>query len=115
MLIRAVAVEPFDFEGLEIRDYTADLSTSSSLATIRVLPGARHRRAYSERSDKYYYLLSGQVRFALAAESWDLAPGDFVLVPQGQTFCYENRTLSPAVLLLVHTPAFDSDAERFIE
>ncbi|MBN1955840.1 MAG: cupin domain-containing protein [Anaerolineae bacterium] len=115
MLVRGASVQPFDFEGLEIRDYTAGLSTGSSLATIHIPPGTRHPRARSERSDKYYYLLSGRVRFGLEEEEGDLAAGDFVLVPQGQPFWYENRTLSPAVLLLVHTPAFDPDAERFVE
>jgi mannose-6-phosphate isomerase-like protein (cupin superfamily) len=115
MLIRGASVEPFDFEGLAIRDYTAGLSTGSSLATIYVPPGTRHPRARSERSDKYYYLLSGQVRFAVEEEEWNLAAGDFVWVPQGQSFWYENRTPSPAVLLLVHTPAFDPDAELFVE
>ena len=115
MWIRGAAVEPFDFEGLQIRDYTAGLSSSSSLATIHVAPGIRHHRARSRRSDKYYYLLSGRIRFGLEAEELDLAAGDFVLVPQGQTFWYENRTSAPAVLLLVHTPAFDADAELFVE
>lgn len=115
MLVRGATVRPSDFEGLEIRDYTAGLSVSSSLATIHVSPGMRHRRARSRRSDKYYYLLSGQVHFALGEEEWDLAAGDFVLVPQGQSFCYENKTSSPAVLLLIHTPPFDSGSELFVE
>jgi len=115
MLVRGCAVEPFDFEGLQIRDYTAGCSLSSSLAVIHVAPGTRHRRARSERSDKYYYLLSGQVRFGLEQEEWDLAAGDFVLVPQGRSFWYENRTPAPAALLLVHTPAFDPQAELFVE
>jgi mannose-6-phosphate isomerase-like protein (cupin superfamily) len=115
MLVRGVAVEPFDFQGLAIRDYTAGRPASSSLATIHAAPGTRHRRARSRRSDKYYYLLSGQLHFGLEKEEYDLAAGDFVLVPQGQSFWYENRTSAPAVLLLVHTPAFDPDAEVFVE
>jgi mannose-6-phosphate isomerase-like protein (cupin superfamily) len=115
MFVRGAAVQPIDFEGLEIRDYTAGLATSSSLATIHVPPGACHRRARSQRSDKYYYLLSGQIHFALEEEELDLAAGDFVLVSQGRSFRYDNRTSDPAVLLLIHTPAFDLSAEAFIE
>ncbi len=115
MLVRGTAVQPIDFEGLEIHDYTAGRGTSSSLATIRVPPGVRHRRARSQRSDKYYYLISGQLHFGLEKEELDLAAGDFVLVPQGRSFWYENRAAEPAVLLLVHTPAFLLSAEIFVE
>ena len=56
---------PFDFEGLEIRDYTADRDCSSSVAEICVPGGARHGRAWSKRSDKYYFGLQGKLSFTL--------------------------------------------------
>ena len=54
MMIKREAVTPFDFEGLEIRDYTNDRDGGSSVAEITVPGGARHRRAWSKRSDKYF-------------------------------------------------------------
>jgi mannose-6-phosphate isomerase-like protein (cupin superfamily) len=115
MLVRGTAVQPIDFEGLEIHDYTAGQGTSSSLAVIRVPPAGRHRRARSQRSDKYYYVISGQLHFTLEKDELDLAAGDFVLVAQNRSFWYENRTTEPAVLLLVHTPALLLSAEVFVD
>ncbi len=113
MIIKHNAVEAIDFEGLEIYDYTAGYKTSSSLAVIHAAPGVRHPTAWSKRSDKYYYILRGKIRFTLAGEQTELIAGDFCLVKQGKRFAYENHTPETATLLLVHTPSFDSVAEIF--
>ena len=113
MLIRHASLEPIDFEGLQISDYTAGLGSDSSLALIEVPPGATHPEAYSRRSDKYYLLMSGEVRFTLEGEEYVLGPKDFCLVRKGQRFTYRNDGADPAVFVLVHTPSFDLDAEVF--
>jgi mannose-6-phosphate isomerase-like protein (cupin superfamily) len=115
MMIHRNTLSPIDFEGLSIYDYTAGQETNASLAMIEVPPGARHREAWSKRSHKYYYVIAGQIRFALDGAEHDLAAGDFCLVPQGRRFWYENRTQEPATLILVHVPSFDLDAEVFAE
>ena len=115
MIVRRNSVEAIDFEGLRIHDYTAGGHTSSSLALIEVPPGARHREAWSKRSDKYYYVVAGRILFSLSGEEYDLASGDFCLVRQGRHSRYENRTGEPASLLLVHTPSFDLDSEMFAD
>ena len=61
MKISKGSIGQMDFEGLGIVDYTAGHDLSSSIAEIAVPPGARHPRAYSKRSDKYYYVVSGHV------------------------------------------------------
>jgi ribosomal protein S18 acetylase RimI-like enzyme/quercetin dioxygenase-like cupin family protein len=114
-LVRFGAVQPIDFEGLRILDYTAGRQNGSSFAVIEVPPGARHRRSWSKRSDKYYYVMSGRLHFSVDGEEQLLAAGDFCQVRQGREFCYENRSGGPAVLLLVHTPSFDLDSEVFAE
>ena len=115
MIIRHEAVGAFDFEGLRIRDYTAGLGGRSSLAAIQVPPGARHREAWSSRSEKYYYVTEGSVRFRVESEERDLEAGDFCLVRQGQRFAYENSGAHTAVLVLVHTPPYDAGAEHFAD
>ena len=57
MIIRHDAVDPIEFDGLEIVDYTAGQEHSSSLAEIAVPAGVRHRLSWSNRSDKYYYVV----------------------------------------------------------
>ncbi|MFC2144104.1 cupin domain-containing protein [Acidobacteriota bacterium] len=115
MKIELESVAPFDFNGLEIRDYTADRLGSSSFAEITVPAGVRHRRAWSRRSDKYYFGLQGRLQFMVDDRAVDLAAGDLLVIRQGERFSYENRTEEVAKLLLVHTPSFDLSQEVFEE
>jgi len=106
MKIGRESLAPFEFDGLEIRDYTSELDRSSSMAEITVPPGARHRRAWSKRSDKYYYVIEGAVRFVVDDLAADLSAGDACIIRQGVPFSYENKTEAVARILLVHTPSF---------
>ncbi len=115
MKIRQDEVIPFDFYGLEIRDYTARLGGSSSLAEITVPSGASHPEAWSKRSDKYYYLISGQVSFQIDDDAMTLNPGDVCVIKKGRHFSYINNSPNPARMLLVHTPSFDLEAEIIVE
>ncbi len=115
MIIHRNEILPIDFDGLKIYDYTAHLSASSSLAVIDVPPGGRHRSAKSGRSDKYYYVVQGQLVFTLDDVTCELEAGDFCWVPCGHTFSYTNATTESAKLILLHTPAFDLQAEQFVE
>ncbi len=114
MLVRQEALESIDFGGLKIFDYTAQLTSDSSLALIEVPPGASHAEAWSRRSDKYYLVISGEIEFALDNEEYALAKGDFCLVKQGERFKYRNSSSFSATLVLVHTPSFDLEAEEFV-
>ena len=113
MKIEHESVTPFDFDGVEIRDYTADRHSSSSFAEITVPAGVRHRLAWSRRSDKYYFGLQGRLRFMVDDRVVELAAGDLCIIPKGDRFSYENRTEEVAKVLLVHTPTFDLLQEVF--
>ncbi len=115
MIVSRDSVSPVSFDGLHIYEYTAGLEASSSLAVVKVPPGARHKMAYSTRSDKYYYLMEGRLQFTVDGEEYQLNPGDFCLVKCGQQFGYENKDSQSVILFLVHTPSFDIDAEVFVE
>lgn len=115
MKIPRESLDSIDFEGLEILDYTAGLEASSSLAEIAVPPGVRHRTAWSKRSDKYYYAISGKVEFNVDGKAFDLAAGDACVVTKGQRFSYKNGEREAARLLLIHTPDFDLGSEVFEE
>jgi mannose-6-phosphate isomerase-like protein (cupin superfamily) len=107
-------MSPIDFHGLRIFDYTAGQSLGSSMAAIEVAPGAKHAEAWSRRSDKYYLVSSGEIRFVLDGEPHVLKAGDFCFVKQGRRFRYSNETSKLATLVLVHTPSFDSSQEVFV-
>ena len=115
MKIARDSIVPLDFEGLQIVDYTPEHDTSSSFAEITVRPGTSHRRAYSTRSDKYYYVVSGRAEFVVQDESYGLEPGDVCVVPKGQRFSYRNTSEQPLKVILIHTPSFDLESEMFEE
>ena len=113
MIVTQDSLEPFDFDGLRIFDYTANQDLSSSLAVIEVPPNARHAVAFSRRSDKYYLVMRGQVRFVLEGSESQLRAGDFCLVRCGQRFAYSNDRPETALLVLFHTPKFSLENEVF--
>lgn len=113
MMISRESITPINFEGLEIRDYTDHLHPSSSVAEITVPAGARHRRAWSKRSDKYYFGLQGRLSFTIGDLVVELAAGDLCIIRKGDRFSYENRSDEIARVLLVHTPSFDLSQECF--
>jgi mannose-6-phosphate isomerase-like protein (cupin superfamily) len=113
MIVTRESLEPFDFDGLRIFDYTARQELSSSLAMIEVPPNARHAVAFSKRSDKYYLVTRGQVRFVLEGSEFELRAGDFCLVRCGQRFAYSNERPETAMLVLFHTPRFSLENEVF--
>lgn len=113
MMISRKSITPINFEGLEIRDYTDDLHPSSSVAEITVPAGVRHRRAWSKRSDKYYFGLQGRLWFTIGDAAVDLGTGDLCIIHKGDRFSYENRSDEVARVLLVHTPSFDLTQEVF--
>jgi mannose-6-phosphate isomerase-like protein (cupin superfamily) len=113
MIVRQGDVSAFDFDGLEIRDYTATLDLSSSFAAITVPPGGTHRVSWSQRSDKYYYVLYGRVEFTDGDRTLVLTEGDFCVVRRGDRFSYRNVSTEPARLCLFHTPSFDAGSEEF--
>jgi mannose-6-phosphate isomerase-like protein (cupin superfamily) len=115
MIIRQARLHPINFDGLRIYDYTAEKPCSSSLALIDVPPGVHHRLAKSSRSDKYYYVVEGQLFFTLDGIEYNLGAGDFCLVSREHTFSYTNRGDKHTKLILVHTPAFKLEAEEFLD
>lgn len=115
MIVSRDSVTPFDFDGLRISDYTAGLTDgSSSFALIEVPPGAAHAESWSRRSDKYYFVVTGSLQFMLDDDVHHLQAGDFCLVAVGRHFSYRNEGPGPAQLVLVHTPDFRLDDERFV-
>lgn len=114
MIIKRSDADKVDFDGLGILDYTAAFKgLSASMASIEIPPGAAHAVSWSVRSDKYYLVIAGNIRFTVEDDVFELESGDFCLVRQGQKFSYQNMQERPATLVLVHTPPFDLDSEMF--
>jgi mannose-6-phosphate isomerase-like protein (cupin superfamily) len=113
MIIKENEVEQFDFDGLTIADYTAKLNENSSFAIISVLPQISHKLSWSKRSDKYYYVIAGEISFTLNDREYALSSGDLCIVKKGEKFRYKNNSREIVKMILVHTPNFKLDQEVF--
>jgi mannose-6-phosphate isomerase-like protein (cupin superfamily) len=115
MIIKHNTIKPIDFERLEIIDFTAGQHNSSSFAEITIPAGISHKLSWSNRSDKYYYVVQGKINFTLEDDSYELFAGDVCIVPKGKHFRYKNIGDTEAKLILVHTPRFKIEYEEFEE
>jgi mannose-6-phosphate isomerase-like protein (cupin superfamily) len=115
MFIKHEEIKPIEFDKLKIIDYTAGQDTNSSFAEITVPVGVSHKFSWSNRSDKYYYVVLGSVIFTVNDEIKNLSSGDVCIIPKGTRFSYANTGLSDATLILVHTPSFKLECEMFEE
>ena len=113
MIVRKEQAEKIDFDGLTILDYTSGRNELSSFATIKVPKNARHKVSWSKRSDKYYYVIEGEIKFEIDSETIILKQGDFCIIKKGSKFYYLNESNSDVMLILVHTPDFDINEEVF--
>ena len=113
MIIRKDSLKPIDFFGLKIYDFTAGFESKSSFAVVQVPPNSKHKEAWSTCSDKFYYVINGEIQFMLENKEFTLSKDDFLFVLKGQHFSYKNVQKSDATLILIHTPSFDINSERF--
>ena len=113
MIVKKEQANKIDFDGLEILDYTSAYKESSSFATITVPQHAKHKLSWSKRSDKYYYVMAGEIIFTMDDMVIILKQGDFCMIRKGSKFSYQNESGKDALLILVHTPNFDLNEEVF--
>lgn len=113
MIVRKENTNIIDFDGLSVHDYTSGLNELSSFATIKVPKNIRHKLSWSKKSDKYYYVIEGEIKFSVDSEIFVLRQGDFCIIKKGSKFYYHNVSNSNVTLILVHTPNFDINEEVF--
>ena len=113
MIIRKEHAVKIDFDGLNIMDYTSGLDELSSFAVINVPKNVRHKLSWSKRSDKYYYVIEGEIKFSIDSDIVVLYQGDFCIIKKGTRFFYHNESDHDVRLILVHTPDFDINEEVF--
>ncbi|MBY8982584.1 MAG: cupin domain-containing protein [Candidatus Lokiarchaeota archaeon] len=115
MIIKNSEIKQINWNGLKIYDYTSEKNLSSSLAYIIVPPGKSHRKTLSNRSDKFYFIISGKIHFIVNEKEFILSERDCCIIQKGETFFYRNKTNKNVKLLLIHTPCFKLDSEVFLD
>ncbi len=113
MIVKSSDTEKLDFEGLPLTDYTSKQDTLSSLAKLEVSPGSKHRIAWSKKSEKFYYILKGQLVFMINNREYTANVGDLCIIPVNTKFAYMNKTDSTVEAMLVHSPKINMGNEVF--
>jgi mannose-6-phosphate isomerase-like protein (cupin superfamily) len=80
-------------DGSEIRELLAHRNSgirNQSLAEARLPAGAITTPHYHPKTEEIYYILQGQDRIHIDAETADVGPGDAIAIPPGKTHQIQN-------------------------
>jgi quercetin dioxygenase-like cupin family protein len=92
---------------LQIRILEDGSNTDHRLG-IGILPLAPHTAGPPQhrhaQHDEGFYVLSGNVRFTVGADNYDVGAGTWVTVPPGAPHTFGNVSDDPAVMLTTFTP-----------
>lgn len=91
----------------------AQTSGDFSLMERTLPPGGRTPPAHRHTNcSEAFFVLDGEITFALGSVELTGGPGDFLLVPRGQAHTFGNRAGREAKLLVLHAPAADAYFEE---
>lgn len=113
MIVKSSDTERLNFEGLPLIDYTSHQDSVSSFAKLEVASGSKHRIAWSRKSEKFYYVLKGQLVFMMDNKEYVANSGDLCIIPARTKFAYMNRSDGTAEVVLIHSPKIDMVNEVF--
>ncbi len=88
---------------VKVEQFPASPAMSGAIVTLE--PGGMREPHWHPNCIEWDYVLAGQFRFNVVnpegkAETFDVAAGDIVVVPQGFAHYFENLGATPATLLL---------------
>lgn len=105
--------EVFGWEGLKGWAYNTKEEFPPASAAYFEVTG-RHGRVKSIKSDRVYLILEGVGEFNLNGDKSIVREGDVIIVPKNMP--YDYRAMKGLLkLFLVHSPAFDPDAEKKLD
>lgn len=71
----------------------------------------RHGRAKNLKSDRIYFVIEGTGEFIISEETIPVKETDVVIVPKNTEYDYKGKMK----IFLVHSPAYDPEADIDIE
>ena len=109
MKYKLINSEKFGWDGLNGWAYNSkDDFPNASTAYFEIT--GKHGMTKATKSDRIYYVIDGQGEFKINGEIIPVEKTDVIIAPKNVPYDYRavNGTLK---LFLVHTPAFDPEAE----
>lgn len=105
-------------DGSEIRELMHPQvhgNRAQSLAEATVPPGGRTRLHRHLRTEELYHVTAGFGRMTLGESSFDVMPGDTVLIPPGTPHCIEALGEDVLRVLCCCSPAYSHDDTELLE
>ncbi len=85
---------------------------NQSLAEAEILPGQKTRLHKHHATEEIYYVTSGKGLMSLGGQTFEVKPGDSILISPGTPHAIENRGSSSLRVLCCCAPAYrHSDTE----
>lgn len=107
-LTRYDKAERYQFADLWVRELAPDAMQSGSLAEITVPKGASRPSRVSQKVDRVYVCLAGEVEFTVNGEVVRLEPYDVIHIASGEEYGFHNGGFEDARLLLFRSPRPES-------
>lgn len=86
---------------------------NQSLAQATVPSGSATQRHYHQRSEEFYYILSGRGSMEIDGEIREVGPGDAILIPPGAWHQITAGVAAPLVFLCCCAPAYSHEDTYF--
>jgi mannose-6-phosphate isomerase-like protein (cupin superfamily) len=99
----------FEWEGLVGHPYNSKEDFANASAAFFEVTGS-HGKVKNTKSDRIYFVVSGQGKFIVGGKEIGLSEKDVVIIPKNTMYDYWS-TEGILKLFLVHTPAYDSEFE----
>lgn len=98
-------VAPYQFADLWLRELSPDAMQAGSIAEVTLPIGVQRPSRRSQKVDRVYVGLSGEVQFTVDGEGFLLGPGDVIHISQGEEYGFFNGGKEEARMLLFRSPA----------
>jgi len=97
-------VEVFPFGDMVLRELSPEALHGASIAEIIVPMGVQRPSRVSEKRDRVYVGLSGDIEFTVDGVVTRLGPGDVVHIAEGEEYGFYNGGYEEGRLLLIRIP-----------
>jgi quercetin dioxygenase-like cupin family protein len=104
-ITRYADVPRYQFADLWLRELSPDPMQAGSIAEVTMPIGVERPRRRSQKIDRVYVGLIGEVEFTVEGETTRLGPGDVIHIAQGEEYGYFNGGQEEARMLLFRSPA----------
>ncbi len=99
-------------DGSEIRELLAHRNSviaNQSLAEARLPAGSQTEAHYHPKTEEIYYILEGQGRMQIGAETQMVGPGDAIAIPPGARHQITNTGTGVLKFLCCCAPCYEHD------